>query len=223
MQYLLTKIKNGHQKHLLVKKFLESLPTDTKRIYKSLGIASSFKEVVKASVEDNRIELMVYGLFRAKKFENMNLEYFLTTSATSAQIIQDKLKVNVYNKELNKLAYIHNTVSGAEMTIPFEGSIDKMITKYKTLISRDPVNLLLQELDNYEFLRKYLIKKNGMFGERIIKPTIIAIALETPNNSDLIDYKIHDPIEGKLNEFDPKKIIESKYYNKSRKKSKIKV
>ncbi len=176
---LLAVLKADDQNHYLVRDFVRSLPSGTTESFHSFGFVGNFNDNVRSLKIERQRYFMAY---RSAAFDNLVTQYFSLTPEAVLTLIPNQLKVIVEFKQQDTEFTI-----GARMKSTVEGSIDEMVTKYRSLARVDPRKLLADELNDSAYFRKNMTKKALFgFGKTKVVPIYVSVGLETVDGRFLV-------------------------------------
>lgn len=178
---LLAVINPGHETGHLIRIFLESLPKGVQKVFESFGHIGSLEENLAHGFR--REDARHFIIYRAPTFENLADKYFSSTPQAALSEIPDRLIVKVDCKRKNT-----NSAIGARETTHFDGTINEMVEKYRSLSLTDHGELLLDRLSESEFLRENVTKRKWLGLGRIkLFPTYVSVGIETPDGKYLLE------------------------------------
>jgi hypothetical protein len=188
MKNLLAVIELEDEHHVLVERFLQSLPEGTKRV-RTVGALGGFdRNWDGVRKRDKRRMLILSG----ESFDGIDDEYFAKGERRALIEIPDRLFVRTRYAHITRFLGEEHDITPTR-----EGPIAEMVRLYQELTKKDPRELLLKDLE-HRHIRDMLTKKRRVIGGRKLKPTYVGIGIETPDEKYLLGMKMDGPYSGKL-------------------------
>ena len=186
---LLAIINPGDENDHRIHSFLESLPKDTIRKFESFGYLGN---LVKSYYERKKRNMKRFVIFNANTFDDINNDYFASTSGALIAEIPDKLRL--------RILYKRTEAFGGKQIMNMEGPITGVVGAYGALRTQDQQKFLESRLDKDENLRNWLVKMPFFGGgDGIIPPVCTTMGIETMDGKYLLSAtSVNGPYHGKV-------------------------
>ena len=164
---ILAVIKPGDEEHYLVRRFTESLPKDTEKLYESFGCIGTLEN--KVSYRPEKQISKHFAIYDLDNLNDLDLSYFSSTpSANVLKINRIEPKIVYAREDRGVLHWVKRQVDNVE-----EG-----LNIYNDLLVEDWGEMFVRHLNDSAIFRKDFLRSTW-FGlrENNITPTYISIGL----------------------------------------------